>query len=59
MKIYIWNVYISESNSQILFAVNKIMHNFKIGYKFVNDFFLVQTHILAVFNSERSKLILF
>ena len=54
----LWNVCISESNNQILFFVNKIMHNFKIGFKCVKDF-LIQTYILAVFKGETSKVILF
>ena len=34
------------------------MHNFKIGFKFVNTF-LIQAFILAVFKGETSKEILF
>ena len=55
---------ISESNSHILhiifvlFFVYKIMHNLKIGFKFVNHL-LYQTCILTVFKDERSKGILF
>ena len=46
-----------EPNRQILFFVKKIMHNFKIGFKFVKTFFIV-TYILAQFNGETSKVIL-
>ena len=52
------HVRISESNRQILFVVNKIMHIFKIRFKYVKTF-LIQTYKLAVFKGERSKVILF
>ena len=41
-----------------IFFVNKIMHNFQIGFHFVK-IFVNQTYILAVFNDETSKGILF
>ena len=39
------------------FLIKKIIHNFKIGFKFVKHF-LNQTYILAVFNEALSKVIL-
>ena len=51
-------IFICESKRQLLNLDNKIIYNFKIGFKFVNDF-LIQTKILAEFNSERSKVISF
>ena len=49
---------ICESKWILLFFVNKIMHNFQIGFDFVQHF-LNQTYIFAVFNDETSKVILF
>ena len=40
------------------FFGNKIMHNFKIRFKFFKDF-LIQTYILALFKGETLKVILF
>ena len=40
------------------FLVSKIMHNFKIGFKF-DKYFVIPTYILAVFKGETSKVILF
>ena len=39
IKLYIFYICIYEAKRQILFFVNKIMHNFKIGFKFVKNFF--------------------
>ena len=50
-------VCISESNSQILFFVNKIMH-LLMNLNLLKTF-SIQTYMLAVFNGETSKGILF
>ena len=38
IKLYIFYNCICEAKRQILFFVNKTMHNFKIGYNFVEHF---------------------
>ena len=53
----LYNIYICEAKRQILFFVNKAMHNFNIRYNFVKNF-LSHTFILAVFNHKTSTVIL-
>ena len=54
-QFYICNC---ESKRKLLFFVNKIMHNFKIGFNFEN-IFLTLTNILAVFNNDMTKMLKF